>query len=86
MTDANTLSPAAKAGAAQARSAIPNKDAPEGSVINGMIAVWADGVLRLMLPREAWSEWLWLTNSAIPSTQQRAQSIRTALDSVGYLQ
>lgn len=86
MTEANTLSPAAKAGAAQARSAIPNKDAPEGSVINGMIAVWADGVLRLMLPREAWSEWLWLANSPLPATQERVRSIRAALDSVGYLQ
>lgn len=86
MTEAATLSPAAKAGAAQARSAIPNKDAPEGSVINGMIAVWADGVLRLMPPCKAWGEWLWLATSPVPSSQQRARAIRTALDSVGYLQ
>lgn len=82
----DTLSSAAKAGAAQARSAIPNKDAPEGSIINGRILVWMDGSLRHATPAEAWSEWLWLTFSTLPETQARARAIRAALDQVGHLQ
>lgn len=84
MTD--TLSSAAKAGAAQARTAIPNKDAPEGSVINGRIMVWMDGLLRPATPSEAWSEWLWLATSPLPETQARARAIRAALTAVGHLQ
>lgn len=84
MTD--TLFPAAKAGAAQARSAIPNKDAPEGSIINGRIMVWMDGLLRPATPSEAWSEWLWLATSPLPETQARARAIRAALTAVGHLQ
>lgn len=83
MTD--TLS-AAKDGAAKARSAIPNKDAPEGSVINGRVMIWIDGLLRPATPSQAWSEWLWLAMSPLPETQARARAIRAALNQVGHLQ
>ena len=76
----NTLSSAAKAPTA------PNKPVGEGSVINGHVMIWMDGLLRPVTPAEAWSEWLWLAFSPIPATQARARSIRAALDQVGYLQ
>ena len=59
---------------------------PEGSVINGRIMVWMDGLLRPATPSEAWSEWLWLTTSPLPETQARARAIRAALTAVGHLQ
>lgn len=77
MTD--TLS-AAKA------SATAKNGAEEGSVINGRVMVWIDGLLRPATPSQAWSEWLWLAMSPLPETQARARAIRAALNQVGHLQ
>ncbi|MFT6427333.1 MAG: hypothetical protein ACJAVC_000598 [Brevundimonas sp.] len=78
VTDA--LFPAAKA------SVTANNGTEEGSVINGRIMVWMDGLLRPATPSEAWSEWLWLATSPLPETQARARAIRAALTAVGHLQ
>ena len=78
MTD--TLSSAAKA------PTTANNGVGEGSIINGRIMVWMDGLLRPATPSEAWSEWLWLATSPLPETQARARAIRAALTAVGHLQ
>lgn len=78
MTD--TLSSAAKA------PTTAKNGVGEGSVINGRIMVWMDGLLRPATPSEAWSEWLWLATSPLPETQARARAIRAALTAVGHLQ
>lgn len=78
MTD--TLSVAARA------LATANNGAGEGSIINGRVLVWMDGLLRPVTPAEAWSEWLWLTLSPLPETRARARVIRAALDQLGHLQ
>ena len=64
----------------------PNKPVGEGSVINGRVMVWIDGLLRPATPSQAWSEWLWLAMSPLPETQARARAIRAALNQVGHLQ
>lgn len=78
MTD--TLSSAAKAPTTAKNSV------GEGSIVNGRIMVWMDGLLRPATPSEAWSEWLWLATSPLPETQARARAIRAALTAVGHLQ
>ena len=50
----------------------------EGSIINGRIMVWMDGLLRPATPSEAWSEWIWLAMSPLPETQARARAIPVA--------
>jgi len=76
----DTLFPAAKAPTTAKNSV------GEGSIVNGRIMVWMDGLLRAVTPSEAWSEWLWLATSPLPETQARARAIRAALTAVGHLQ
>lgn len=81
MTLATPLSSTAKA---PVRANNPAGDGAE--VINGEIVMWVDGCLKSVRPSLAWSEWLWLHDSPVPSTRERARSIRAALDQIGYLQ
>ena len=55
-------------------------------VIGGQISVRFAGRMEPVRPFLAWSEWLSLQASPVPSTQQRAREIRSALDQIGYLQ
>lgn len=81
MTIAQPLSSAARA------PAVPNKPVGDGAeVINGEIVMWLDGQRRAVRPALAWSEWLWLHDSPVPETRERAKTIRAALDQIGYLQ
>jgi hypothetical protein len=82
-----TLSAAAEAGdQLNKRPVAAPHQAQEGSITDGRIMVWMDGVLRPVAPSEAWSEWLWLVTSPLPETQARARALRAALDQVGHLQ
>ncbi len=75
-----TLQPLSSA----ARSA--NNGAPDAEVINGEVVMWLDGRRAPVRPSTAWAEWLRLYDSPIPASQQRAKTIRAALDQIGYLQ
>lgn len=67
--------------------AVPNKPVGDGAeVINGEIVMWLDGRRAPVRPSTAWAEWLRLYDSPIPASQQRAKTIRAALDQIGYLQ
>lgn len=77
---APSLSSAARA------PAEPNKPVGDAEVINGEIVMWMDGQRRPVRPPLAWSEWLWLQDSPVPASRERAKSIRAALDQIGYLQ
>lgn len=59
---------------------------PEGSIINGKIVMWNDGRLEPVKPSRAWSEWLALSDSPIRPSQERAKALRSALNTIGYLQ
>lgn len=86
MTAAQPLSSAARAGAGSSAARSANNGAPDAEVINGEIVMWMDGRRKPVRPALAWSEWLWLHDSPVPETRERAKTIRAALDQIGYLQ
>lgn len=54
---------------------MPNKPVGEGAeVINGEIVMWMDGRRRSVRPYLAWSEWLWLHDSPVAETRERAKT------------
>lgn len=61
-------------------------DLPQVEVRDGVIVMWLDGRFGPVAPYQAWSEWLWLSQSRTASTRQRAAAIRAALNQIGYLQ
>lgn len=81
MTDA--LSPAAKAGAAKARSAIPNKDAPEAAYdIARLVYGAADALVRA----DTWSRNPILAGEADGYRIAAREALRTALAKLETMQ
>ena len=71
----------AATGRGDSRKSAPVADR-HAEVIDGQIHMWTDGRYGPVSYNTAWGEWLWLQDSPIPSSQERARQIRAALDQV----